>query len=62
MASKQDIKKVILEIAGYPESGPVVALADKWAEAIVGLDSPAVVTASSGPAQETRVIKPEATR
>jgi len=63
MATKAEIKKVILEIAGNPESGPIPALAEKWADAIVGLDSVAdIVTASNGPAKETRVIKPEIIR
>lgn len=68
MATKAEIKKVILEIAGNPESGPIPALAEKWADAIVGLDSPAVATApvvataSERPAKETRITKPEETR
>jgi hypothetical protein len=37
--NKQDVKKVILEVAGNPEAGVVVQLADKWAEAIVGLST-----------------------
>jgi hypothetical protein len=36
---KEDVKKVILEVAGNPDSGVVVQLADKWAEAIVGLST-----------------------
>ena len=37
--NKADIKKVILEVAGNPEAGVVFQLADKWAEAIVGLST-----------------------
>lgn len=40
MASKADIKKAILAVAGDPESGIVYDLADKMADAIVGLDAP----------------------
>lgn len=62
MATKAEIKKVILEVAGNPDSGSIPALAEKWAEAIVGLDLPAVETASERPAKETRITKPEETR
>jgi hypothetical protein len=37
--NKADVKKVILEVAGNPDSGVVVQFADKWAEAIVGLST-----------------------
>lgn len=53
MASKEQIKKVILAVAGNPESGVVVEYADKWAEAIAELDAPA---------KEVRVLKPGETR
>ena len=65
MASKDEIKKAILEIAGNPESGPIAALADKWAEAIVGLDAPSPTKESASferPAKETRISKPEEKR
>lgn len=69
MASKEDIKKVILEVAGNPESGVVPALADKWADAIVELDNPTrekqakVQDAIKHDAiKETRITKPEETR
>ena len=39
MATKAEIKKVILSVAGDPESGIVVQFADKWAEAIASLDT-----------------------
>ena len=39
MASKADIKKVILDVAGNPDGGVIFQLADKWAEAIASLDS-----------------------
>jgi hypothetical protein len=62
MATKADIKDVILKIAGEPVSGPIADLADQWAEAIVALDNPQ--TAASAPAaeKETRITKPAETR
>lgn len=39
MASMQQIKKVILNVAGNPESGIVVQYAERWAVAIAALDS-----------------------
>jgi hypothetical protein len=55
MASKEEIKKAILSVAGNPESGDIWALADKMAEAVLGLDA-------SESSKETRVIKPDLTR
>ena len=78
MATKEQIKLAILEVAGHPESGVVADFADRWAEAIVGLDAevPFVPGARDGdgdgmvqdgtkwerPAKETRVTKPGETR
>lgn len=78
MASKADIKKVILAVAGNPESGVIAEYADKWAEAIASLDTdtPYKANAKDGdgdgkvqdgtpherPAKETRVTKPTETR
>lgn len=74
MATKDEIKAVILEIAGNPVSGAIADLAGKWAEAIVALDGkvPFQANAVDGdgdgvvqdgtpferPVKETRVIKP----
>jgi len=74
MANKADIKKAILAVAGNPESGVVFDLADKFADAIVGLDAEVPFkpdardgdgdgkvqdgTAFERPAKETRVTKP----
>lgn len=53
MASKEQIKKTILDLAGNPSSGAIAELADTWAEAIERLDH------SIHPEQkETRVTKP----
>ena len=38
MASKEQIKKTILDIAGNPSSGAIASLADAWSEAIAELD------------------------
>jgi len=78
MATFEQIKNVILDVAGNPTSGAIVGLADKWAEAIVSLDSktPYNVKAKDGdgdgkvqdgtpherPVKETRVTKPAETR
>ncbi len=68
MASKEEIKKAILAVAGNPESGELWALADKMAEAVLGLDGKAPVkteqkSAEAGePSKETRVVKPDFTR
>lgn len=74
MASKDQIKKVILDVAGNPGVGAVADLADKWAEAIAALDekTPRDGNAKAGkskeavedgtqnerPEKEIRVIKP----
>lgn len=75
--NKEDVKKVILEIAGNPEAGVVFQLADKWADAIVGLstgeynpnavdgDGDGLVqdgTRFERPAKETRVSGAKETR
>ena len=74
MANRDEIKKVILDIAGNPVSGAIKDLADAWADAIVSLDSktPYRANAKDGdgdgkvqdgtaferPAKETRETKP----
>jgi hypothetical protein len=63
MATKEEIKKAILKVAGNPEAGPVFQLADAMAEAIVGLDAPVRSAASSyEPTKETRVLKADEKR
>lgn len=60
MASKADIKKTILEVAGNPETGLIAQYADAWADAIVALDAPApapkVQREDVEPVKETRVL------
>jgi hypothetical protein len=58
MANKEQIKKVILDIAGNPSSGAIKDLAEKWATAIADLD----VEKKSAPEKETRVTKPSEIR
>lgn len=53
MASKEQIKATILEVAGNPVSGDIADLADVWATAIVELDNPQV---------EKRVVAPAEVR
>jgi hypothetical protein len=54
MATKDQIKKAILEVAGNPISGAIADLADSMADAVVAIDTPAVV----GEVKEARVTKP----
>lgn len=74
MAKMEEIKKVILDVAGNPESGVVAEYAEKWAIAIASLDTetPYNPDARDGdgdgmvqdgtpferPVKETRVTKP----
>ena len=78
MATKADVKKAILAVAGNPESGPIAQLADAMAEAVVGLDAPVPFkpnardgdgdgkvqdgTPFERPAKETRVTKADEKR
>lgn len=78
MASFEQIKKVILDVAGNPSSGVIADFADKWAAAIVSLDSkvPYDINAKDGdgdgkvqdgtpherPVKETRITKPSEKR
>lgn len=66
MATKDEIKKTILAIAGDPTVGEIYSLADKWADAIWKLDNFAVKDDSenngsqsaSAATRETRITKP----
>lgn len=74
MATKEDIKKAILAVAGNPDSGIIAQLADSMADAVVGLDAPVPFkpdardgdgdgkvqdgTPFERPAKENRVTKP----
>lgn len=58
MATKEQIKKAILEVAGNPISGAIADLADSMADAVVAIDTPAVL----GEVKEARVTKPTETR
>lgn len=60
MATKEEIKKVILSVAGNPVTGVVKDLADAWATAIAELDNKVVKAAV--PSAAKRVIEPEETR
>jgi len=59
MATREEIKRTILEVAGNPEAGVVVTYADRWADAIVKLDEP---KKAAREVKETRVIAPEEER
>jgi hypothetical protein len=62
MASKEEIKKTILKVAGEPISGVVYDLAEEWAEAIVALDAPQTAAIAPAATKETRITKPEEVR
>jgi hypothetical protein len=48
MATREEIKRAILKVAGNPSSGVIVELAEEFARAVVALDEE--------PTKETRVI------
>ena len=58
MASKDDIKKAILKVAGNPSVGVIADLADDLAKAVWELDN----TNSYNPAKEARVVDIKETR
>ena len=68
MATKDEIKKTILAIAGDPTVGEIYSLADKWADAIWKLDNPNFAVkadsesngsqSASAATRETRITKP----
>lgn len=60
MASKEEIKKAILKVAGNPVTGVVKDLADAWADAIYELDNPK--SKAGVPSADKRVIEPQETR
>jgi hypothetical protein len=60
MATKEEIKRAILEVAGNPESGVVNELADKWADAILEIDSPKPAPVMAD--KENRITKIAETR
>ncbi len=62
MATHEEIKKAILEVAGNPDSGVIAEYAEKFADAIVGLDTPKRTASFDGPLKETRETKPEEKR
>lgn len=64
---KDQIKKIILNVAGNPTSGAIVDLSDEWASEIAKLvSSPSANEEKKGasfiPAKETRETKPEEKR
>jgi hypothetical protein len=58
MATKEQIKKAILDVAGNPDSGVIADFADAWADAIVEIDTPR----AAQPVKETRVVSALETR
>lgn len=64
MATKEQIKRVILDLSGDPSVGEIYDLVDKWADAIVKLDvtDEGEFLAGVTPIRETRITKPTETR
>jgi hypothetical protein len=58
MASKDDIKRAILKVAGNPSVGVIADLSDDLAKAVWELDN----TNSYNPAKEARVVDSKETR
>lgn len=58
MATREQIKAVILKTAGNPSAGAIVEIADELAKAVWELDN----TNSNNPAKEARVIDTKETR
>jgi len=58
MASKDDIKRAILKVAGNPSVGVIADLADDLAKAVWELEN----TNSYNPAKEARVVDSKETR
>ena len=58
MASKDDIKRAILKVAGNPSVGVIADMADDIAKAVWELDN----TNSYNPAKEARVVDSKETR
>jgi hypothetical protein len=58
--NKKDIKKILLEVAGYPVSGGVKEIADAQAQALA--DALAETKKAETASKETRVIEPTETR
>jgi hypothetical protein len=56
VASREQIRQAILDVAGNPLNGVIADLADAFAEAIVRLDS------SPAEIRETRVVQPSERR
>lgn len=65
MATKEQIKRVILDLSGDPSVGEIFDLVDRWADAIVKLDSTDTGESQAGAQasnRETRITKPTETR
>jgi len=59
--NKDQIKEVILKVAGNPDSGAIAELADEMAKAIEQIDKP-VETKKFNPITETRIQEVKETR
>ncbi len=64
MATREQIKKAILDTSANPSAGVVVEWVDRWADAIVALDEPQPKRGPgrSKPDREVRVVEPDEER
>lgn len=58
--NKEQIKSAILNVAGNPESGAILDLADAMAEAIMNIDKSEIK--KFDPVKETRIVAVKETR
>lgn len=58
MASKDEIKKALLDAAGNPESGPVASVIDDMVKAVMKVVSPEAPVSFDKSDREVQTIKP----
>lgn len=62
MATKEQMKKAILEVAGNPDSGVIRDNVDKFVDAIVAIDNEPKPEKKESTDKENRVTKPSEIR
>jgi hypothetical protein len=62
MADREAIKKAILDVAGNPSAGVIAEWADRFADAVVELDSPKPEVKRDIDTRETRKVEAKETR
>ena len=56
MATRDEVKKAILDVAGNPSVGVIAEWVDRFADAVVALDEPKPEPKRAFDARETRVV------